>query len=52
MANLFESTDEAEKLSNEKAEIFHHIVAKLLFVAKRARPDIDLAMGEVEAAVT
>ena len=31
---------ESPKLSRENAEIFHNIVAKGLFVAKRARPDI------------
>ena len=54
--NLFESSDEAEKLSEDKAEVFHHIVAKLLFVAKRARPDIDLAIsylcGRVDRSTT
>ena len=44
-ADLFKSSEEAEKLSEEKAEIFHHVVAKLLFVAKRVRPDIDLVIS-------
>lgn len=31
-------------LSKEKIDIFHHIVANLLFVAKRSHIDIDLAI--------
>ena len=30
----------AIKLDKEKAEIFHHLVAKLLYLSKRTRPDI------------
>jgi Reverse transcriptase (RNA-dependent DNA polymerase) len=30
----------ATKLDKEKAEIFHHLVAKLLYLSKRTRPDI------------
>jgi hypothetical protein len=32
-------------LSAEKGEMFHHNVAKLLFLCKRARPDIQLAVA-------
>ena len=42
---LFQINEEDERLDEEKAEIFHHIVAKLLFVAKRARLDIDQAVS-------
>ena len=37
--------NDAEKLSTEKAEKFHSVVAKLLFVEKRARPDIETAVA-------
>jgi len=37
--------DNAIKLSKERAKIFHSTVAKLLFVAKRARPDIILTVS-------
>ena len=37
---LFEINDKARKLPIDKAEIFHSIVAKLLWVAQRGRPDI------------
>jgi hypothetical protein len=36
-SNLFEIDNESELLDDEKAEIFHHIVSKLLYVSKRAR---------------
>ena len=36
--------EDAELLNEEKATIFHHIVAKLLHVAKRARLDIQPAI--------
>jgi hypothetical protein len=38
--NLFSVRPEAEKLASDKSDLFHSIVAKLLYVAKRARPDI------------
>ena len=43
--NLFEIDESAHQLSKNQKEIFHHIVAKLLFVSKRARPDIDLTIS-------
>ena len=39
--HLHDVDEEAELLTEEKAERFHHIVAKLLHVAKRARLDIE-----------
>ena len=42
---LFHVDDGDAQLDERKTEIFHHIVAKLLFVAKRARLDIDLAVS-------
>ena len=37
--HLLQVSDKAEKLDKEKAELFHHLTAKLLFVSRRARPD-------------
>ena len=37
--------DEATKLDGNDAEIFHHLVAKLLCLAKRARPDMQTAVA-------
>jgi hypothetical protein len=36
---------DCKKLSNEAAAAFHTIVAKALYVTKRSRPDISLAIA-------
>ena len=38
---LFQVDDNTEQLNKHQSDIFHSIVAKLLFIAKRARPDIE-----------
>ena len=43
--DLFKVDDDAATLDEERKDIFHHIVAKLLFVAKRGRPDLDLTIS-------
>jgi hypothetical protein len=44
--HLFEVNDQDPKpLDEEKAILFHHNVAKLLFLCKRARPDIQIAVA-------
>ena len=43
--DLFHIDNEAKALSEEKMDISHHIVAKLLYVSKRARVDIDLTVS-------
>lgn len=43
--NLFEIDKLSKKLDEKRAEIFHHIVAKLLFVSKRSRIDIALTIA-------
>lgn len=43
--HLFEINDACPKLNDEKGTIFHHIVAQLLFLSKRARPDILTAVA-------
>jgi hypothetical protein len=42
---IFEVNAAAEKLDETKEEFFHHVVAQLLFVCKRARPDIQTAVA-------
>ena len=42
---LFEVNDDTPKLPKEKKEIFHRITAKLLFVSRRGRPDIQLTIA-------
>jgi hypothetical protein len=41
--NLYVVSKDCKKLSNEAAAAFHTIMAKALYVTKRARPDISLA---------
>ena len=36
--HLFDIRDNADKLDNDTSELFHSLVAKLLFLSKRARP--------------
>ena len=44
--HLFEVNDENPKyLDSERKQIFHHNVAKLLFLSKRARPDIQTTVA-------
>ena len=43
--NLFSVNQEAQKLNEKSAEMFHHNVAKLLYLCKRARPDIQTAVA-------
>jgi hypothetical protein len=38
--NLCVANEDCKKLSNEAAAVFHTIVAKALYVTKRARPDM------------
>jgi hypothetical protein len=44
-SNLFEVNEECEKLPNKNCEYFHCIVAKLLYVQKKVRPDIGPAIA-------
>jgi hypothetical protein len=44
-SHLFDVNDDAEKLNTELSDFFHHNVAKLLFLCKRARPDIQTAVA-------
>jgi nanoRNase/pAp phosphatase (c-di-AMP/oligoRNAs hydrolase) len=44
-AYLYDVNVNAEKLNQEQIEIFHTITAKLLFLSKRARPDLQQAVG-------
>ena len=43
--NLFDIDVEAPVLGKEQSEIFHHIVAKLLFVCKWSRLDVQLPIA-------
>ena len=43
--DLFDINESSPRLENKEAETFHSVVAKLLYVAIRARPDILLAIS-------
>ena len=43
--HLFEINSKPTPLEGEMAELFHSITAKLLFLAKRGRPDIQVAVA-------
>ena len=43
--NLFEIDETSPTLDKEQSELYHHIVAKLLFVCKRARLDVQLPIA-------
>lgn len=42
-AHLFDVDVTAKKLTNEAKDNFHHIVAQLLYLSKRSRPDLQTA---------
>ena len=43
--HLFNVNENCPKLSKEQAELFHHLTAKLLYLSKRTRPDIQTAVA-------
>ena len=43
--HLFTVNDTRRKLTREQSEMFHHNIAKLLFLCKWARPDIQMAVA-------
>ena len=43
--DIFVVNEECKKLPDEQREVFHCLVAKLVFVWKRVRPDIGVAMS-------
>jgi hypothetical protein len=42
---LFEISNTATKLNAVDSDIFHHVTAQLLYLSKRARPDIQTAVA-------
>jgi len=43
--DVFEINKMSSKLDEGKSDLFHTIMAKLLYISKRGRPDIQLAMA-------
>lgn len=50
--HLFDVNEKAVPLNEEKSQFFHHNTAKLLFLSKRARPDIQTAVAFLTTRVT
>ena len=50
--NLFTVDEKSERLKKHRSEIFHHCVAKLLYVSKKCRLDILLAISFLCSRVT
>ena len=44
-SHLFNVNKEAKKLQEESAQLFHHLVAKLLYLSRRTRQDIQTAVA-------
>ena len=49
---LFEVRKDAKKLDNNRSKTFHRIVAQLLYIVKRARPDLAPAVLFLTTRVT
>jgi hypothetical protein len=49
--DLFKSNEDDERLDKEQSEIFHSRVSKLLYLAKRVRPDILTAVAYLSTTV-
>jgi hypothetical protein len=45
LKNLFDVNENATQLDDDKSDKFHSVVAKLLFIMKRARPDLETAVS-------
>jgi len=43
--HLFNVDEGTEKLDKYKAQIFHHLVMKLLYISQRSRQDIETSMA-------
>jgi hypothetical protein len=44
-AHLFTVNENAVRLDGAASDLFHHYTAKLLFLSRRARPDIQMAVA-------
>ena len=43
-SDLFVVNEQAKQLDEEKSEISHSVVAKILYIMKRARPGLEIAV--------
>jgi len=49
---LFSAREDAEVLSPEKADVFHSVVAKLSYIMKRTRPDLESTIAFLSTRVS
>ncbi len=45
LEDLFKVDQDSKKLNTEKSTMFHNIVAKALYLVKRARPDASVSIA-------
>jgi hypothetical protein len=45
--NLFDVDEDSPALNEKEADFFHRTTARLLFAAKRARPDLQVAVAYI-----
>jgi hypothetical protein len=45
LKNLFTINHDAKELNSDDSDTFHSVVAKLLFIMKRARPDLETVVS-------
>ncbi len=50
-AILFTNDDESDLINKEDAELFHSIVQKLMYICKRARPDLEPVLSYLSTRV-
>ena len=50
--HLFHVNEDCASLSDDLSDIFHSVTAKLLYLEKRARPDIETAVAFLTTRVT
>ena len=43
--HLFDTNDDCANLDKARSDNFYHVVAKLLYLSKQARPDIETAVA-------
>jgi hypothetical protein len=51
-SNLFTVRKDVNKLDNEMAKTYHHLMAKLLYLCKRARPELQTVISFLMTQVT
>jgi len=50
--HIFQVNKEGKKLDSKTVDLFHHLVAKLLYLRKRVRPDLHMAVAFLTTRVT